>query len=426
MEEFLIPHNGDYIHFAPLRGKLLLINPALKRLIETEGLDENKLDQASRDVLAEFRKNLDSEEMDFSRPGNNSITILPTFDCNLGCVYCYSKGSRSRKTIHPYIAKKGIDYLMSKIKENGSKSLSLVFHGGGEPTLAWDVLTQTFQHARAVCDAEGIELRTTISTNGAGLEDKKLEWLVQNISNIQVSMDGYERIQNMQRPLRGGQPSFHLVAKTLMYFDERDKPYSIRATVTSYGIGDLEESMQRLAGKFNPKSIHIEPVSMCGPCRKDDSLAVDGLEFARKFMELSKKLEGVRLFYSNSDVIRIRERYCGACGGNFVLTPEGNVSTCLEVSSEEDEMSDLFLVGSFDEKEDRFVISQEKLDYLQSRNVHSLPHCSDCFVRFNCAGDCLTRVFRVTGNIFDTSSNGRCELNREIGKYMLTQILEKN
>lgn len=422
MEEFIIPHNGNFIYFSPLKSKAILINGSLKELVEKE--DVSDLDEESKRVLDEFKGMLDVEQRKVNVVqdifNTNTLAILPTNKCDLGCVYCYSQERRGDITLETKVGAAAVNHLISNVKRNGYDKASILFHGGGEPTLAWDFLTSVSQYAKECFNKMGVKLSLGISTNGI-LSERKLEWITGNIDNLQVSFDGIAEIQNMHRPFRNGKSSFDAVARTLRYFNDVKKQFVIRSTITSKSLPYLDESIDFIAREFKPKKINLEPVSICGGCKKDEHYD-PGVEFVKEFLKIWEKYNKNGIFYSNSNIFKLKFNFCGACGFNFIITPEGYVSTCFEVESPDDALGDILLVGKFNGE--GFSISQDKIDYLKSRNLENLPYCSDCFVKYSCAGDCLTRVYRDNHDIFKTG-HSRCCTNREIGKAMLIKKVEE-
>ena len=65
---------------------------------------------------------------------------------------------------------------------------------GGEPTLNWPVLTGSFYHARDRCKEENLRLNSSICSNGI-MSAKKALWIIENIQDIAISIDGPPEIQ---------------------------------------------------------------------------------------------------------------------------------------------------------------------------------------------------------------------------------------
>ena len=162
------------------------------------------------------------------------------------------------------------------------------------------------------------------------------------------------------------------------------------------------------------KKFHFEPVYNCGRCKATNTSEVVPKNFLFKMLEVmeyaSKK--GIQVYYSGGRADSIFNHFCGAAGKNFCVTPGGDITSCYEVSTKKDHRSEIFFYGFI--KEGKVHILEDKRKNLISRRIDNLEHCSDCFAKFNCAGDCLAKVLSSSGNMFDTSKNNRCLINRGI------------
>ena len=68
------------------------------------------------------------------------VTLCPTTECNLRCVYCYASGGSQAGRLSSDIARTAIDYIIGNARDKGEETTSISFHGGGEPTLHISIL----------------------------------------------------------------------------------------------------------------------------------------------------------------------------------------------------------------------------------------------------------------------------------------------
>jgi len=115
--------------------------------------------------------------------------------------------------------------------------------------------------------------------------------------------------------------------------------------------------------------------------------------------------------------------FCGACGSNFCVTPNGDVTSCFEVLEKQDHRSRIFFYGKWRPKEKQFAIEEEKRNYLLSFHVQNIPYCSDCIAKWHCAGDCLAKV-SYDSDVEGDRGSERCWMNQEITKRRIIQILK--
>jgi len=363
-----------------------------------------------------------------------AVTIFPSTDCNLRCTYCYSEGGREPTYADPRAVLAAIDFLVESVKEHPEESRRtalLSFHGGGEPLhyKTLPLVKNAILYARDLVDRAGVALELNVSTNGVLSEDTR-EWMVATFDKIQLSMDGPEDIQNLQRPTKGGGKSFSSALRTLRTLEDRGVDYSIRVTVSEHSLSRMREIAEFFhAHSANPE-ITFEAITECGRCNRGVAPTRRGPEqheFAKEFITLLDwAVENGYKINNSAMVLQFSHTYCGATGCSFVLTPEGDVSTCLEVCRRDDPRSAVFFIGSFDSQSNSFVFDNERIVNLANRLGENLPGCQGCFSQYTCAGDCLTRVLGATGDIYDTVGAPRCNAIRSIKHHVLDSLVERH
>ncbi|VVB77876.1 Radical SAM superfamily protein [uncultured archaeon] len=420
--------------YAPLEGSAAEINPDMLFLLQNLNQDqeidfENPIFKRLKDSKIILDSQPDSEDKKESKLDYcpTHLTILPTFNCNLRCVYCYSNGGEKPITLDLEIARKAIDLLTYNISKTNSKKASLGFHGGGEPLLEenLDLVKRCVEYFRSQMEDKGIESRVVAATNGV-MEEDSLEWISSNFDFINISLDGPAPIQDAQRPQKGGKPSFPYVMNTINFFEEKGLDYGIRSTITAESVTQMPEILSFFSEITKIKSIQFEPLYECGRCKTTKVRAPDPKIFIDYFLrsiEVAKEKQ-IKLLYSGSKVSTPSQNFCGASGNNFFLTPQGNVTTCLEVSREEDFGAKVFLIGKYDSDNKEFIFDDQKINHLKNRRVSNLSHCSDCFAKYSCSGDCLSKCYLSSGSIYDTSNNPRCEINRQLHKAQIINTLK--
>jgi uncharacterized protein len=101
----------------------------------------------------------------------------------------------------------------------------------------------------------------------------------------------------------------------------------------------------------------------------------------------------------------------------------GEISTCFEVHNLEHPLAADFIFGRI--VNGKAVIDEEKWRKVVSRSIENIPYCEDCFCKYHCAGDCLSKTFKVTGDSRFKPSP-RCKVNRELTKYFILKKIARN
>jgi uncharacterized protein len=428
---FVIPLLNRYLVYAPLRRAAFITNAAavnlLNRLRRGEVTPANDDETAFLNLCSEIRligedgdAPIGSFEYGTFKP--TEVTLFLTTRCNLRCIYCYaSAGERPLAEMNLPTAQRGIDFVCHNALERGKPEFGIGYHGGGEPMMHWDVLTQSFAYAQQLAREHGLRMYGSMATNGVLSRDQR-QWIIENFRGVNLSMDGLPEVQDTQRPAPSGKPSSEAVLQTIRAFDAANFPYGIRITVTAASVERLPQSVAYVLEHAHPKHIQVEPMYVLGRGRAN-GLDVDPPAFVEGF-HAAKKLaqaRGVDFFYSAARVDVLTDRFCTSCGEGFSLTPQGLVSSCYEVPDPSFEFGDQFIVGQFDERDSRYVFDEEKLARLRAHTVERVPWCQDCFCKWHCGGDCLykSRHAMVDGKFV---GDPRCEVTRAL---TLDQILEK-
>jgi uncharacterized protein len=102
--------------------------------------------------------------------------------CNLRCIYCYGSSDSTGDDMPLEIGRAVVETIGENALRQKTGSIEIGFHGGGEPTLNWDVLVGVIDCAEELSKREKLELRTTICTNGVMIEDR-MKWLAEHIGH---------------------------------------------------------------------------------------------------------------------------------------------------------------------------------------------------------------------------------------------------
>jgi uncharacterized protein len=441
-ELFVIPNGENYILYAPLKGAVAEVNEGVVALLKNIR-DGDAVSAMSRHTEAvKILKNLellvDQEESisedcqkiecnTLCNPKNEfmptSVTLFPTSDCNLRCVYCFASAGETKKDMPFEIAKSAIDYIIANALQKNMTEVKLGFHGGGEPFLPklYSLNKTIVNYAKEQCSKEKLNIEFSGGSNGVHSQEV-LKWIVNNINHVQLSFDGPKEIQDSQRS-----NSFDKVIKTLEYFEKKNFSYGIRTTITENSVKRMQELVE-FFHTYAPhaKSLHFEPLAEAGRC-KDTYFRMPDLDtFFKNFISASSKAKeyNVKLYASScGEFDKLKTVYCGAAGENFYVTPEGYVTSCIEVSKLSDPRSKTFFYGKYNFVTKSFEFNLEQLQKLRTRYCPNIPACANCFAKYSCAGDCLAKITTESGgDMFDTTKNPRCGLAQ---KFLLDNILTK-
>jgi uncharacterized protein len=429
---FTIPYQENFIIYAPRVGFACVINKALVNLLaDLARVDISMLNQEQKgalDYLCQKGVLNGSDELNCIKVFPEKympvqVTLFPTNQCNLKCKYCYaSAGEFKPMTMDWHYATSAIEQVIKNMKEKGLTYFSLGFHGGGEPLYPWQFIQRIVTYTEERCAKEGFQLAVFSATNGV-LSEKQLEWIVQHFVNLNISFDGLPHIQDMHRPFENGKSSFEFVDRTMRYLDEKGFNYGIRSTISAYNVDLMQESVDYIGQNYKTKTVHFEPLFYCGRCKTDGDLKPEIQKFATNFQLCEKECQNYNFAftYSGCRIENLSSSFCGVSMDNFSVTPDGYITTCYEVTTQDDPKAETFFIGRIG-ADGELIIDEKKRRFLHSLTVDKLDFCKDCFAKWHCAGECAAKL----GHTDYTGARGhdRCELNRQLVKNRLISLIE--
>jgi uncharacterized protein len=430
-EIFTIPlEENKYIVYAPLRRAAFVANAGVVNFLAD--LKEGRFDQSADPdgSLVEFLRRLEildasPEQSPITElsgdPEPISVTLFLTTACNLRCTYCYaSAGDTPTKYMPLEVAKRGIDFVAANAKKRGESYFEVAYHGGGEPSVNWRVMTESLDYAREKATELGLEVRAGLATNGV-MSDAQIEWTMANLESVSVSFDGLPSAHDKHRLTVLGQGSSHLVMRTLRRFDEAGFPYGLRVTVTRDQIPNLPDSVEFICANFHPSRIQVEPSYQLG--RWANAPTAETEEFIAAYREAQARARsyGKEIFFSAARLGVLTNHFCGVTQDTFALSPDGNVSACYEVFSEDNVWAKTFFYGRPEAANGHYKFDLPVLNNLRAQAVQNREFCRGCFAKWSCAGDCYHKALTVNGGA-EFQGSDRCHITRELTK---DQILEK-
>jgi uncharacterized protein len=358
-------------------------------------------------------------------PEPTAVTLFLTTACNLRCTYCYaSAGDTVRESMPLAVAKRGIDFVISNAVSQRPENIEINYHGGGEPTINWRILTGSLDYARKKAEAKGLKVVASTATNGM-LSDKQIDWITANLHGVSLSFDGLPEAQDKHRVRPSGKGSSAKVIHTLHRLDEAGFNYGIRMTATADLIPFMADSVDFIYSNFHTSAIQIEPAFQIG--RYADQLPTETEAFLEAYREAQRRAKkyGKEITYSGARIGILTSHFCSVSQDSFALLPDGTVSSCFEACSHSNPYGHIFFYGQkADDRTEGYRFDMERLNFLRHQSVQYRAHCQECFAKWTCAGDCYHKAVVVTGEK-EFTGTGRCHINRELTKDLILARIEE-
>ncbi len=417
---FVIPYKGlVFIYLVTAtESSVHLVTNSLEDIFsrkEVEQFIRRNLPDRNDSSQRECLKSQVSKQTDNSA-SNNFVThnifrlmLSLTTDCNLCCSYCYIRGGAKHFYMPWDLVKNSIDYAIKGGVNNGLKTISLNFHGQGEPTLSWDILCRAVDYHQEQCRKHELDYDISLSTNGL-INSQQIRFFKEHNIDTLFSMDTHKKELNFLRPMRNGDELLPHLIETLEKCESIGLDFSIRGTITPVNVRDMKDFVNFLSSFKHCKQVHFEPVAKKGRAylsKLDDIFYED---YIANFCEARVQglRQGIDVMHASSQLCSRRKTFCGARAAdmNFCVSATGTISSCYEHM--DDNEGNSFFYGRY--TDGIFCINYDKINELIKAGELK-NKCIDCFLSTTCAGGCCA-----------DKDERRCYVNREIAKNELFLI----
>lgn len=398
--------------------------PSLEQLTLVAANNKSDFIQINKDVYAVIRPNevlyVNTEELDnfkeYStdfrkqfKPNSSMITFVPTLDCNLNCIYCYSKGGNFKQHMDSSMAK---EFLKSFYDSKENSSLHIRFAGGGEPFLNFDCMRKVTETAKEL--SKKIYLHCI--TNGT-FNEKHLNWILEERPHIRISYDGIS--QKLQRKYKNRTDSTKIVRNNIEKLVKENIEIVTQTTITSLNVSKMRDIVLE-ASKLGVKTIKMEPVYITGNSRGNNNLNVSPSEFVPNFIDAIQYIKNENLDLQIDTAFFSRPtlgHYCSLATGNIILTPNGEISGCVEITNNCDLHSGDVFYGKFNEESKRIQFNKNKQNSFRNFHFTNYKECNSCNLKLICRGGCPVR--RIWGQ-----ENHSCTITKKLVPQILKLIYE--
>ncbi|HEU4882344.1 MAG TPA: hypothetical protein VFT45_08870 [Longimicrobium sp.] len=363
------------------------------------------------------------------------LTLYLGNECNLRCAYCYSTdrtGEARARALpvlgRPAAASRGARWTVLEPRVVAAAAafvaracaakrmrMTVVVHGGGEPTVHWTRLREVVGLTRTAAARHGVGWWGYIATNGV-FGSAKARWLGQEFDLRGLSCDGPPDIQDRQRP-GARRPTSAAVEETSRAWRAMGAAFTVRATITPGSVRRQPEICAYAAGRLGAREVVFEPVYRPGSARQEIFRPEDAEEFAAYFLAAERTAQtlGCRLTISGVRLDEIHGPYCNVLRDVLQVTPDG-VGTACFLCTGEGEGEQALAIGRM-EPGGRFALDAERIGELRRAAARIPGRCQSCVNVLHCARECPD-VCPALGRDADEGAPGgfRCRVQRLLGE----------
>ncbi len=364
-------------------------------------------------------------------PGLHIVVV--TLRCDHHCVYCQAD---ARSSCSP----RGNDMSMDTARRvadiilcSPGTSINVEFQGG-EPLLNWPVVKFFVDYMRAAEKKTGKKIQLSLVTNLAGMDDSKLAFLLTAGANICTSLDGPEKIHNLNRICttlnshKNTTDWFRRIKKETASLGNRmDALLTITRAALPYGREIVDEYVA-----VGAQAVFLRPLSPLGTAAAAwDSIGYTAEEFLefyastlRYIIELNRR--GVKLRESTVELLLVKilrgrdpnfmdlRSPCGAGIGQLAYYYDGKVFSCDEARMVYEMGDASFCIGDVKTDSYRDLLSRPAVKCLVTASCLEVQaECDACVYKPYC-GVCPVLNYAAHGDLFSRAGGRRCKIYKGI------------
>ena len=257
------------------------------------------------------------------------LQIHPSLWCNLRCKHCYSEsGPQIRTQLDP-------EQVCAVISDAAAMGYKVVSVSGGEPFL-YKALPTVLRHAKS------LGLRTTVTTNGYFLQERRLSELTGLVDVLAISLDGPPETHNQ---IRGSSQAFERMQAGLENVRKAGINFGFIHTATRNNWDQLLW-VGEFASTQGAKLLQIHPLELAGRATQemtehsvDDSLLAkiyllafaltarygDSMRVQCDLMHREHAISNPELIYASTSWADDAGKSPSQSLGLIVLEPDGTV-----------------------------------------------------------------------------------------------------
>ncbi len=331
--------------------------------------------------------------------------IIPSYACNLACVYCFQK---EMEKIFEIMDESTIDRVFATIdtmrNERGNKGRPQMSIYGGEPLL--DNEKQIKAVKKILKESRNRGYKTLIITNGVTLK-KLVPMLVESdVDEIHITLDGPRKVHDSRRMMRNGEGTFDSIVEGIEKALNKGLNIHLRMVVDRNNLKSVPDFVKFVDEKkwkdFPNFRMHIGRTYECGTVSSSEykeKYYISMVELLQYYEEHVTELKDVDFTFR-----RLRETAhtgkapsplfsnCPSCTNEFVFDLKGDIYPCPGGCGDT-----RLRVGTFYPQVEYFDIFHK----WRSRTILRMEKCQHCDVALVCGGGCPLENLAEGKDIFE-------------------------
>lgn len=353
-----------------------------------------------------------------------SALIHPTWACNLHCLYCYSGKSDNFGKMSIETLRNSIYRLANHNKEY--RHTKLIWHGGEATLMGMSFFEVAIQIQKEFeQDHKFINL---LQTNCTNLDEKFMNFLIENNFKVGSSVDGPQRIHDSQRVNKLGKGTFERVMKTVKYFRSHGSSVNTLAVMTANTLENLDEFYEYIKTQ-SEYSVKVNPLISKGYACGNGHLEISPKQYGDAMIYLFDKW--INEPESNFNIEPLAEmlqaltsgsvRTCvfdGNCSESFIgIDYLGNITPCGKWAESE------YCFGNINQDSIEHALQSVQAEQFRAKREIAIELCGNCKYKNICNGGCPHNAYIKHKDI--TQKDFYCETYRIIFEHIEKVLKEE-
>ena len=169
------------------------------------------------------------------------LVIQPTPFCNIDCRYCYLP-DRANKAV---VAEATLTNLFSQVFASGwaEDGVTVVWHAGEPMVLPVDFYRRAFRLVDRL-KPPGLKLQHSFQTNGTLIDDAWCRFLAEEEVGVGVSIDGPQRLHDLNRVTRSGRGTFARTIAGIRLLRRHGVPFHVISVLSAEALAAPREMFE--------------------------------------------------------------------------------------------------------------------------------------------------------------------------------------
>jgi uncharacterized protein len=253
------------------------------------------------------------------RQASLDLMVVPTYECNFRCTYCYIDFRKGRMTAQ--VEQAVVRFIARQLPTCAALNLTWF---GGEPLLCIDTVERVSDLVNRAASASAVPSKCMIATNGLLLTPVTAARLcTAGARYFHVTVDGPPSHHDLLRPaIGGGATQSRIMANIVAVLGEVPAAHvTLRMNATRNNVEALPAALDEIPGSLRPR-VQVTVMLVRGGAPPDASLRTQVHDVMRQALEMG--------FPGNNAAFPVgRSTHCAADSRmNFQIGPDGSLYKC--------------------------------------------------------------------------------------------------